>query len=239
MRFLLPLLFCGTLLGQDIAFLGTCNRASSPYWTTASGVTGSPCSSWASIAGNYSVTQGTSANRPTITASAFGSNSGLTFNGTSQYLSTTNKVIYRTLSATLSVVFKTPATVTGPVVLVSQSDSAVANDWWEFGIAADGKLYVESDAAGTKMTVEGSTVLAASTIYNAILTYDGTDYYLLLNGVEENPLVITNAGAFAWAGRVTGTTVFAVGATITSGGAVRFFNGLLGGVYFWNGDITR
>lgn len=210
------------------------------YWESDYGVTGSPASSWLPRVGGVTLSQGTSGNRPAVTASAFGSTTGLTFDGTNDVLSYTGQAISRTASASLSVVFKTGASVTGPFVLVSQADSAATNNYWEFGINASGKLYVSSNATGTTLTVEGSTVLATATAYNAILCYDGTDYYLTLNGVEENPLVITSTGAFAWLGRVSaGSPVFSVGATVLSSGATRFFNGVIGGVYFWNKDLTQ
>lgn len=209
-------------------------------WESDTNVTGSPASAWASKVGSVTVSQSTSGNRPAVTASAFGSTQGLTFDGTNDVLSYSGQAITRTGAASVSLVFKTPATVSGPVVIVSQSNSAATNDWWEIGIAADTRLYVESNNAGTKHTVKGSTFLAASTTYNAILTYDGTDFYLSLNGTEENPLTIENAGAFAWMGRVSaGTPVFSIGATTLSSGDTRFFNGVIGALYFWNTDITQ
>lgn len=223
---------------NDPALLGRIHARPMPQWLSYVAVTGSPVSDWSTAYGSITVSQSTSTNRPTITASAFGSNNGITFDGISKVLSYTGKPITATQAGSLSVVFKTGSSVTGPFVFVSQSDSAVANDWWEFGIDANGKLYVESNAAGTKETVEGSTVLATSTAYNAILAYDGTDYWLQLNGVEENPLVVVNQGAYAWTGRVGGTTVYSIGATVTSAGTVRPFNGSLGAIGWWNYDIT-
>ena len=209
-------------------------------WLSNSGVTGNPASAWASSTGIVTLAQATVANQPTVTASAFGSSPGLTFNGTSSAMSASGVAVPQTAAGSLSVVFKTGASVTGPFVICAQSDSSAINNWWEIGVAADGKIYIESNANGTKQTVEGSTVLSNSTSYNAIVTYDGTDFYVQLNGVEENPLVITNVGAFAWLGRVTaGTPVFTVGATATSGGNARFFNGSVGAIYFWATDITQ
>lgn len=245
MRTVLALLLTlGTLSAQPLgmhngAFLGACKRAPSLYWLSSSNVTGSPCSAWQSVIGNITLAQGTGTNQPSVTANAFGTTTGLTFDGVSDVLTVTPTPISRTISGSMSVVFKTPATITGPVAIVSQSDASVANDWWEFGIAADGKLYVDSNAAGTQMTVEGSTVLVPSTPYNALVVYDGVDFYVLLNGVEENPLTITSIGAFSWIGRITGTQTFSVGATITSAGTVRPFAGVVGAVYFWNSDLTR
>jgi len=216
------------------------NRAqASLYWESDYGVTGSPASAWLPRVGAISLSQGTSGNRPAVTASAFGSTTGLTFDGTNDTLFYTGQAITRTGSASLSVVFKTGSSVAGPFVLVSQADSAATDNYWEFGIGADGKLYVSSNASGTTLTIQGSTVLSTATAYNAILCYDGTDFYLTLNGVEENPLVITSIGAFAWMGRVSaGSPVFSVGATVLSSGTARFFNGVIGGVYFWNKDLT-
>lgn len=231
---LLPVVAVAQNFGSSVAFRAASSRQPAVFWVSDLNVTGNPVSAW----GLVSLSHGTSGNRPAVTASAFGSTQGLTFDGSDDLLTNISKVVFRTGAASLSVIFKTASTVTNGVI-VSQSDSSAANDWWEFGIATDGKLYVESNAAGTKHTVKGSTVLNPSTIYNAILTYDGTDFYLILNNVEENPLVIENAGAFAWMGRVNGTPVFAVGATVPSGGAARFFNGVIGAIYFWNFDLTQ
>lgn len=200
------------------------------------GVTGSPASSWASALGSVTVTQATGANQPSITASAFGSKDGLTFDGTNDNLSVASRVISATTAGTMSIVFKTPAAITARGVMVSQADPAVANDWWEIGIDSDKKLYIESNASGTKHTVKGATVLTESTVYDLQLCYDGTDFFLQLGGEEENPLVIESTGAYAWIGRINGN--FTIGATITSGGAARFFTGSLGALSFWNEDLT-
>lgn len=218
------------LLGQAQPFL---------FWEADYGVTGSPASSWLPRVGAVTLSQGTSGNRPAVTASAFGSTTGLTFDGSNDVLSFSGQAIARNGAAALSIVFKTGASIAGPFVLVSQADSAATNNYWELGIGADGKLYVSSNASGTTLTIQGSTVLSPSTVYNAVLCFDGTDFFLVLNGVEENPLVITSVGAFAWLGRVSaGSPVFSIGAVVLSSGTARFFNGVIGGVYFWNRDIT-
>lgn len=212
--------------------------AANVSWESDNGVTGSPASAWESLDTTVTLAQSSGASRPAVTASAFGSTTGLTFDGVNDHLTVATKVVTETGAATLSIVFKTAATVTGPQVIVSQSDTAVTNDWFEVGVAADGRLYVESNAAGTKHTIKGSTPLSPSTIYNMILCYDATDDFMLLNSVEENPLTIENVGTFAWFGRVGGTTAFTVGATLTSGGVQRPFAGVVGGVYFWDEDLT-
>lgn len=224
---------------RDTGFVGLISGSSPDvYWESSSGVTGSPASAWQALAGGFSLAQASAGLRPAVTASAFGVTTGLTFDGVDDVMTYSGRVISRTGAASLSLVFKTAATVSGPQVLISQSDSAVANDWWEIGITSTGKIYIESNAAGTKQTVYGSTVLKASTVYNVILAYDGIDFYLMLNGAEENPLTIQSVGSFAWLGRVAGTTVFSAGATVTSGTTARYFTGVLGGIYFWNHDIT-
>jgi hypothetical protein len=207
-------------------------------WASDTGVTGSPCSAWESIDASVTLAQGTGSQRPAVTSSVFASTQGLTFDGANDNVTVATQVIAATGAGTISIVFKTGASVAGPMVMVSQSDSAVANNWVEIGINADGKLYIESNASGTKHTVAGSTVLTASTRYDMQLAYDGTDYYMQLNNVEENPLVIENIGVFAWFGRVAGTTTFTVGGTITSGGLQRPFAGAIGAIYLWAVDLT-
>lgn len=207
-------------------------------WESDTGVTGSPASEWESIDTTVTLEQSSGSSRPAVTAGAFGSTQGLTFDGVNDYLTIAVQVVSETGEGSLSIVFNTASTVTGPQVLLSQSDSAVTNDWFEVGIASDGKIYIESNDGGTKLTVKGSTVLEPSTVYNVMLFFDGTDYFVLLNGVEENPLTIENIGDFAWLGRVAGTTAFTVGATITSAGTARYFDGVIGGIYFWDEDLT-
>lgn len=210
------------------------------YDATAGITLSSGVSQWANTGGGgaANLTQATSGSRPAQTAAIFGASEGIVFDGTADHLSIASKVIPETTAGSIGIVFKTGSSVVGPRVLVSQSDTAVANDWFEVGIAANGKIYIESNNAGTKHTVHGSTVLSASTVYDMTLTYDGTDWFLMLASVEENPLTIENIGAFAWAGRVAGTPAFTIGATITSGGAARFWNGSIGAVYVWAADIT-
>lgn len=207
-------------------------------WASDTGVTGSPVSAWESLDASVTLAQGTGSQRPAVTGSVFASTQGLTFDGSNDNLTVATQVIAATGEGTISIVFKTGASVAGPMVIVSQSDSAVTNNWVEIGINADGKLYIESNASGTKHTVIGSTVLDPSTVYDMQLAYDGTDYYMQLNSVEENPLVIENIGVFAWFGRVAGTTAFTVGGTITSGGLQRPFAGAIGAIYLWAVDLT-
>jgi len=208
-------------------------------WASDTGVTGSPASAWESIDESVTLAQSSGSNRPAVTGSVFGSTQGLTFDGSNDNLTVATQVITATAAGTISIVFKTGASVVGPMVMVSQSDSAVANNWVEFGINADGRLYIESNASGTKHTVVGSTVLLPSTRYDMQLAFDGIDYYMQLNNVEENPLEIVNIGVFAWFGRVAGTTAFTVGGTITSGGLQRPFAGAVGAIYLWAVDLTE
>lgn len=225
------------VLGEGGGVIGV-PPAANASWNSDIGVTGSPASAWESIDETVTLAQATGSNRPAVTASAFGSTQGLTFDGANDHLTIATKVVTATGAGTISLVFKTASAVSGPQVIVSQSNVAVANDWFEVGIAADGRVYVENNNAGTKHTVKGSTPLLPSTAYNLILCYDGTDFFIMLQGIEENPLTIDNIGSFAWFGRVGGTTSFTVGATLTSGGVQRPFAGVVGAVYLWDEDLT-
>lgn len=228
----------GLQLGRLGIAGGSINITPDLSFISTSGVTGSPASAWDSFVGGISLTQSTAGSRPAISASAFGSAQGLSFDGANDVIGYTGKPITATAAGSLLCVFKTPSAFSSRRVIVSQSDSAVANDWWELGIDASGMVYVESNAAGTVHTVRGITELAESTAYSVILCFDGVDYFMTINGAEENPLTIESVGAFAWAGRVGGTPVFNIGGTVTSGGTQRPFSGIIGEVSFWNQDLT-
>lgn len=199
------------------------------------GTSGTPVSSWQANCGGISV-QSSTTNRPTTTA--LNTSTGLLFDGIDDYLSFAGQAVSKNGAATLMTIFKTDTTIPASVI-VSQTNNTVNNDYWEFGIGADSRLYVSSNNAGTILTIQGSTLLQPSTIYKTLLCFDGVDYYLQLNDVEENPLTITSIGTFDWLGRVGGTRTFTVGATTLNSGNTRFFKGIIGGIYFWNRDLTE
>jgi len=226
------------ILGEGSGTVIGVTPSATASWESDHGVTGSPASAWQSIDGTVTLAQASGSQRPAVTAGAFGSTVGLTFDGVNDYLTVATKVITATGAATISIVFKTAAAVTGPQVLVSQSNTALSNDWFEIGVAADARVYVESNVAGTKHTIKGATPLLPSTVYDLILCFDGTDYFLMVKGKEENPITIENIGAFDWFGRVGGTSAFTVGATLTSGGAQRPYTGAIARVFLWAEDLT-
>src|SRR5262245_36042477 len=108
------------------------------------GVTGNPASAWKTRDENTVLRQSDSDKRPAVVA--FGETSGLGFDGGNDYLASGSKLVTETGAGSLAIVFKTGATVAAGV-LVAQSDTASANNWFEVGIASDGRLYVESNAS--------------------------------------------------------------------------------------------
>jgi len=212
------------------------------YWESDTNVTGSPASAWGDKGTNLiSLAQGTAGNRPAVTASVFGSTQGLVFDGSNDTLTFTALGTFSTTDpGSLAVIFKTGTVVTGITqCIVSNSNSAVANDYFELGIGTDGRLFITNNVAGTSWTMGFPTVLDPSTAYHVVLCYDGTDYFLTLNGVEENPQIMTS-GTFAanWIGHSGATNTLAVGALVLSTGNTHFLNGSIGGVYFWTQDIS-
>lgn len=189
---------------------------------------------WNDQSGNSrNVAQATAGNRPIYTSAT----PIVTFDGVDDYLRFSGSLA--DVVGSVLVAFKTGATAfSAAQVLVSSADEATANNWFEIGIGADGRIYIESNAAGTKQTVVGSSFLEVSTNYALAVTFDGTDYYASLNGVEQNPLTITNVGTFAWFGSVSGADNIVLGGTFTSGGIVRPFGGGVMEAEIYAGDIT-
>jgi hypothetical protein len=209
---------------------------SSISWEANSGVTGgigSAVSSW--VAGNYTLSQGTGANQPSH-VSAFTTGHGVLFDGSNDFLSTSNPLVGTTGS--IAIVFRT-GTIGTKQVLVAVTDTGVSNEWFEIGITTEGRIYLEKNSAGTVSRIVGSTFLSASTSYQLFATYDGVDYYLSLNGVEENPLVVESIGTLGWFCTVSSGETLSVGAALPSGSGARFFTGTLGVVRIWDTDITH
>lgn len=205
-------------------------------WEASDGVTGgigSPVSAW--VSGSYTLAQGTAGNRPTHTAT-FTAGHGVSFDGTNDVLSVANP--FTETIGSLVMVFRT-GTIGAKQVLCAVTNSAVANEWFEVGITTEGRLYIERNAAGTISRVVGSSILTGATSYQMLLTTDGGDYYLTVNGIEENPLVVESVGSYGWFGDVASADTFSVGAAIISSGATRFFTGILGLVRVYATDITH
>jgi len=206
-------------------------------WEANSGVTsasiGGAVSAW--VSGGYTLNQGGSAWRPTHVA-AFTTGHGVQFDGSSHFL--TLEHTFTGSTGSLAIVFRTGIIGTRRALL-SQADTDTGNDWFEIGITAAGQIYIENCVGGTVSRIVGSTVLSASTSYQLFACYDGTDYYLALNGVEENPLVVESIGTRGWLSTVSGGDTFSVGIGLQANTAVHFFNGTLGVIRIWDTDITH
>ncbi len=210
--------------------------ASLVSWEANSGVTGgigAAVSAWS--AGSYTLNQGGAGWRPTHVA-VFTAGHGIQFDGSGDFLYLGHTFTGPTGS--LAIVFRTGAIGTRQALL-SQADTDVGNDWFEVGITAAGRIYIENCVAGVVSRLVGSTLLTAFTSYQLLAAYDGTDYYLTLNGIEENPLTVEAVGTLGWLSTVSGGDTFSVGTGFQANIAVHFFNGILGVVRIWETDITH
>lgn len=191
--------------------------------TTLAVANNDPVGHWRDQSGkSRHAVQGTAGNRPLLQTAL----PSILFDGTNDHLIYTGSVLETT--GTAIIVFKTGSTAfatRGTQVLVSSADNGTANNWLEIGITSDGRVYIESNVGGTQHTVVGSTFLQTSTNYLLAVAYDGADYYASVNGVEQNPLTITNIGTFAWFGNVSSPDNLVVGGTVTSAGIVRPYQG--------------
>ncbi len=219
-----PLLFFGS--GEDGLWLSSATKLNlfqSSGGTTPVTTTGNPVGYWGDQSGNGNhVIQATSSARPSYSSVS----PSVTFDGVNDNL------------ALAAVRFKTGASqfIDGTRVLVSSADTGTADNWFEVGVDTVGRLYIESNASGTKHTVVGTKALSLSTAYSLMVVHDGTDWYMELDGIEQNPLIIESVGAFAWFGDVSGADNLVIGATITSAGFVRGWKGEISEVIISDGN---
>lgn len=205
-------------------------------WEADDGVTGgigSAVSAW--VSGAYTLAQGTAANRPNHVA-AFTAGHGVQFDGVNDHLAV--GMYFAGATGSIAIVFRT-GTIGTRQVLVTHYNESSGNDWFEIGITAAGRLYIENCVAGTVSRVVGSSILTASTSYQLFASYDGTGYYLTLNGVEENPLTVEAVGTLGWLSTVTNGDAFMVGMGMQAYTGVHFFTGILGLIRIWQTDITH
>lgn len=193
--------------------------------TTPVTTNGQSVGKWNDLSGNgNNVIQATAGFRPLYTTTG----PGITFDGSDDRLALAAGLA--ATSGTIAIRFKTadqqfPTLVAQP--LISSADVAVANTWFEVGISANGQIYVECNNAGTISRYVGSTYLNRATDYTAIIVWDGTEYYIQVNGVEQNPLFAESFGTKGWFGSVTGADNVVIGGTITLSGLVRKFAGTI------------
>ena len=190
--------------------------------TTAVTTTSDPVGYWADQSGNGNhLIQATAGSRPTYSSIM----PSVVFDGTDDRLGLAAGLA--ATSGSVAILFKTGATAfsAGAQVLLSCADVGTANTWFEIGITTRGRIYLESNAAGTQHTISGSSLLAVSTAYTLVIVHNGTDIYAEVNGVEQNPLIVENIGTLAWFGNVAGADNTTLGGTITSAGLVRPFVG--------------
>jgi hypothetical protein len=203
--------------------------------TTVVSANNDPVGFFGDTVGTAHLIQATSGNRPLYQTPSI----GLSFDGSNDRLAYAGTL--GDTDGSVTILFKTGSTALlteGDQVLFSSADEGTANNWFEIGITGLGQLYIESNAGGTKHTVLGSSFMTTSTDYYAIVVFDGTDYFAWLNGVEQNPLVVTNEGTRAWFGDVTGADNLVAGGTVTSGGLVRPFNGIIREIATYSDDIS-
>lgn len=201
--------------------------------TTAASSNNDPVGYWADVVGTRHVIQGTSGKRPLLQTSG----PGIKFDGSDDVLSYAGSI--SDVVGTLVIAFTTGSSMfTAAQVLIGTADASAANKWFEVGITSDGRIYVEYNNAGTKHTVVGSSFLDVSTTYALMLAFDGTDYYAMLGTTEQNPLIVTNVGTFGWFGSVSSASNLTLGATITSAGTVRPFNGQIHEALIYARDVT-
>ena len=204
--------------------------------TTPANVAGNPIGAWPSTGSTRALTQTTATQRPLYQTVP----KRVVFDGVDDRLSTASPIA-ATAAGAIILVFTTSATAfatRGVQAILSQSNSAAANAWFEVGIDAGGRLYTEFNNSGTIRTAVGSTVLANSTTYALLVSYDGTDYYMQLGPSEENPITYSNAGAFGWLGGVPAANTLTLGGTLTSAGLVRPFQGAVIEAQIYTTDIT-
>lgn len=200
--------------------------------TTAASANNDPVGYWGDSVGTRHIIEATAGERPLLQTAL----PSILFDGTDDRLAYAGA--FTDVVGSVVIVFKTEAAFTTRRVILSSADEAAADVWFEIGIAADGRIYIESNAAGIKHTVNGSSFLEVATSYVLTVTHDGTDYYAQIGAVEQNPLTIENVGAFAWFGDVAGADNIVLGGTVTSAGLVRPFKGEIMEVAVYSGDIT-
>ena len=229
------------MLPSNIAGLVVWLRADLDRYTTSTGDTAAntstdPVGRWEDqTSGARHFVQATDAARPTYLSTI----PSINFDGSNDVLSYAGS---RTdTSGTLILAFKTGATAfatRGSQVLFSSADTGTANNWFEVGITSEGRLYIDYNASGTQHTIVGHKFLSLSTAYHLGIAFDDTDFYVHINGVEQNPLMITSVGTFGWLGDVSGADNLSVGGTVTSAGLVRPFLGDILEVALYSRDIT-
>ena len=168
--------------------------------------------------GSSNLTQATGANQPTLTADPSAS-----FDGSNDYIfgAATNT----DTTGSVYLIFSPDDVVrTNRQVLISFSDTATTNNYIEFGLETDGRVYMESNSGGTLYTVRSISALSNNTYSSLIVAHNSSEYSVIING-EQEPVIEMDGTTQQWVGDVVGGDQITLGATQTSGGVSRYFDG--------------
>lgn len=225
----------------DAARMNVIDPDATPYeWhmSAQSGVTGDPVSQWdsADIAAS-AFTQGTAANQPDYQASVLNSLPGIYFDGSNDHLACSSNVVTGT-EHTLTVVGKLGASAFAvDQVIISCSDTATADYYWELGIDSAGKFYVEAKNGGTVNRVTGNTVMSPSGSFVVTVASDGFDWTLIVNRTAQTLTLTSGANTGDMPSGISGIDNTVLGAKVSTTTA-KYFQGwivLITDIADWRG----
>jgi len=101
----------------------------------------------------------------------------------------------------------------------------------QLGIDANGKVFWESNISGTVKRATGDTVLEVDGTYVIVVTHDGTNVAIRVNGTAQTLAGDADGG---WFGDVSGRDAVTVGALVVSSGATDLFDGYVAEVALYD-----
>ena len=172
----------------------------------------------------------TAANRPLFEQTGINGKPCIDFDGATDYLRVADVTPLTVTNPTVALVVRphdvvlgTPAT---QAILACQDEGSANNYvWW--GLSSDGYMYCAGNKAGTTFSVKGSTPLADDGDHLLLFTWDGSNWQLRLDGVDETE---TRAGTEVSPADITGMDSMTAGATLINNTAASWFNGLVADV---------
>ncbi len=187
--------------------------------------TGGLVDTWADQSGNGNNFTGTGGKRPTETASVFGVNPGITFDGSTNLLDAdTGAFLTGSSGLILGLVNMSSVPAYTTSFLASSDEATTSYFIFTSPTRSSGspKMEITQTSGGGNDELEGTTSIVSATDYVMAWGSDGSAYTVWLDGVDESAAVITGADTGDWFADTANRDNVTLGAMVRTSDAAKW-----------------
>lgn len=199
---------------------------------------GNAITNWVDRVAAFTLTQGTSGNRPLYRSSGIGGAPAVDFDGSNDLLRYAGTVSTANTGHVFAVAYHDAGTGATQAYWCSGDEATDENFILGSRYETNTTLAVQSTIAGQTDWVRGNTTISLTTAYLLEWASDGSDYAERVNNTVQTRTVLGGADTGDWFGDVSGRDNFVLGALKLNFGGANHANVRLGMVLVVDGAIS-